>query len=135
MEWDFSNLPDFETWTKEYFKWKQDNLSFLSHSLPDEEMGIIWEQHNIPRHYSEAGRYQALSEYYYYQSKAQKRMDALRDGQPKSSCLEIAKTQNYKEELLRIDTKNIREDLNNRSFKIDFEYKRIEDPLKVKGLT
>ncbi len=127
-DFDFKNLPSFDEWASKYVVWKREHLSFLASPLPDDIPKIEWEYQNIPRLYSAAGRHESLSEYYYYQAKEARWREAVLDGQPKSACLEIAKTQCSKEELLRIDARNIREDLRNRGFKIEQIKKHLETP-------
>lgn len=138
-------MPDdltFDTWAGTFTIWKRESVSFLSDPLPtDDATGIAWEYQNLPRLYSEAGRHEALSAHFYYHAKNRAWADVLlgraKDPvtgepippQPKSSCMEIAKTMIYQEMLFMEEAKNLREDLRNRGFKIEQIKKHLEGPI------
>jgi len=119
----------YTDWEAKYFAWKKQEMGFLDQRMPvDDPQALINQKHDCDRLKAKARRQKARAEYYYRKAMAKKRVELIAgEGYSKSASRAVAKDECAREQWLRMETEALVDSLIDRSFAVDWEYKRIEN--------
>ena len=117
---------DFKLFQAAYIEFSQAIGQVLTSNIPVEEIAVIEEYKKLPADYSRSRIFWSLAEYHYYKAIRYQTVQLISDGSPKSAVRQLAKDMSAEYILIRIDSRELRKDLDSRIFKVVHEYNRLE---------